>query len=437
MKKFNLLYTASIVAAVMNSTSAFANSADDIESLKLRIQELEAKVNTNTNYQEPQPAAVANPINIPGGLVFSGYARYGAHYQNDDKERVNSFGSLNGNATGRLGNEGNGGEFQLTKTLRSDSGAIWDIALMLEHWSDGSSSSDGGVNLKKMYASVTNVFASQPELYLWAGRDFHQRPQIDLNDYFWMSHDGQGAGFKNLNLGGIKFDVGAVGQVNDDFVEDNGRYALTSKVHGIKLAKADLSFYANYGTTSNKLDAVEKATLANSAYQVASETVWAGQKFIIRYSHNAKDSVYDLADNQNALLFSLDGAIPLTERAKIQYLTSYQKLDISGGSNSDESRKNYNLILRPTYQWNNVHSTWLEAGYNVVDYDDIDATNTSWKTTISQNIAIGGQTSSRPMLRFYATVGNADNEFIGRENGMILTSNDDTMTFGAMFEAWW
>lgn len=436
MKKFSLLYTAAAVAAVMSSASVFANSNDDIEALKLRLQELETKVNTETKYKDDQqPATLTSETKVPDGLVFSGYARYGAHYQNSDKERVSSFGSLSGNATGRLGNEGNGGEFQLAKVFKNDSGAIWDLVLMLDHWSEGSWADDGGVNVKKMYAGVANVFESQPDLYLWAGRDFHQRPQTDLNDYFWMTHDSQGAGFKNLTLGGIKFDFAGVGQVNNDMVEDNGRYALTSKVHGIKLGDVDLSLYANYGTTSEKLTEDDKKELANSAYQLASEAVWAGQKFIIRYSHNALNSVFDLADNQDALLFSLDGAIPLTERAKIQYLTSYQKLALD---KSDESRKNYSFILRPTYQWNDVHSTWLEGGYSIVDYDDIDATNTSWKTTLSQNIAIGGETWSRPMLRFYATVGNADNEYTGRDDkGVLTTSDDDTVTFGAMFEAWW
>ncbi|MFQ2919294.1 carbohydrate porin [Aeromonas allosaccharophila] len=436
MKKFSLLYTAAAVAAVMSSASVFANSNDDIEALKLRLQALETKVNTETKYKDDQqPATLTSETKVPDGLVFSGYARYGAHYQNSDKERVSSFGSLSGNATGRLGNEGNGGEFQLAKAFKNDSGAIWDLVLMLDHWSEGSWADDGGVNVKKMYAGVANVFESQPDLYLWAGRDFHQRPQTDLNDYFWMTHDSQGAGFKNLTLGGIKFDFAGVGQVNDDMVEDNGRYALTSKLHGIKLGDVDLSLYANYGTTSEKLTEDDKKDLANSAYQLASEAVWAGQKFVIRYSHNALNSVFDLADNQDALLFSLDGAIPLTERAKIQYLTSYQKLDLD---KSDESRKNYSFILRPTYQWNDVHSTWLEGGYSIVDYDDIDATNTSWKTTLSQNIAIGGETWSRPMLRFYATVGNADNEYTGRDDkGVLTTSDDDTVTFGAMFEAWW
>ncbi|RRF74151.1 Maltoporin (phage lambda and maltose receptor) [Serratia liquefaciens] len=41
---------------------------------------------------------------------------------------------------------------------------------MFDHWSDE-------VNLKKAYVGVTNVLESNPNAYIWAGRDFHQRPQ--------------------------------------------------------------------------------------------------------------------------------------------------------------------------------------------------------------------------------------------------------------------
>lgn len=68
-------------------------------------------------------------------------------------------------------------------------------------------------NLKKAYAGVTNVLASNPDAYIWAGRDFHQRPQQGINDYFWMTHDGQGAGVKNFDIGGIKFDLATVAAV--------------------------------------------------------------------------------------------------------------------------------------------------------------------------------------------------------------------------------
>ncbi|CAE6934945.1 LamB porin [Vibrio sp. B1REV9] len=432
MKNLKVLPLSLAVAASLASIPSFAADTD-VAALEKRIQELETRIETGYVYDQ-QPAVLTSETEVPLGIVFSGYARYGAHFQGSDAQTVGSAGALNANATGRLGNEGNGGEFQLAKAFKSDGGAIWDLVLMLDHWSDASWADDGGVNVKKMYAGAANLFESQPDLYVWAGRDFHQRPQTDLNDYFWMMHDGQGAGFYNLDLGGVKFDFGAVAQVEGDMVGDNGRYAITSKLHGIQLGEsANLSLYANYGFTSDKVKDEDISSV--NSYQLAGEASMAGQRLIVRYSDNAKDSVFDLAKDQTALLVSFDGSTTLTDKAGIQYLAAYQSLEVDG----TDSRANYNVIVRPTYQWNDIHSTWIEGGYSVVDYDDFDATNSSWKMTLSQNMAIGPETWSRPMLRFYATVGNADNEYTGFDSvtGEKISSDVDTVTVGAMFEAWW
>ncbi|MGK2296506.1 carbohydrate porin, partial [Klebsiella pneumoniae] len=163
------------------------------------------KVDVITN---PETTAASPDMAIPFGLKFSGYARYGAHFQTGDQKYVGVDGSYNGaSAIGRLG------------------------------------------NLKKAYVGVTNVLESNPNAYIWAGRDFHQRPQQGINDYFWMNHDGQGAGVKNFDIGGVQFDVAAVSQVKSCSPEvmadetnpsritctgssdtgDNGHYALTTK----------------------------------------------------------------------------------------------------------------------------------------------------------------------------------------------------------------
>ncbi len=136
----------------------------------------------------PETTAASPDMAIPFGLKFSGYARYGAHFQTGDQKYVGVDGSYNGaSAIGRLGNESNGGEFQISKAFKSAQGAIWDLNVMFDHWSDE-------VNLKKAYVGVTNVLESNPNAYIWAGRDFHQRPQQGINDYFWMNHDGGAPG---------------------------------------------------------------------------------------------------------------------------------------------------------------------------------------------------------------------------------------------------
>ncbi|SVR47920.1 maltoporin [Klebsiella pneumoniae] len=108
----------------------------------------------------PETTAASPDMAIPFGLKFSGYARYGAHFQTGDQKYVGVDGSYNGaSAIGRLGNESNGGEFQISKAFKSAQGAIWDLNVMFDHWSDE-------VNLKKAYVGVTNVLESNPNAYL-------------------------------------------------------------------------------------------------------------------------------------------------------------------------------------------------------------------------------------------------------------------------------
>ncbi|HIE8618980.1 TPA: carbohydrate porin, partial [Klebsiella quasipneumoniae subsp. quasipneumoniae] len=86
------------------------------------------KVDVITN---PQTTAASPDVAIPFGLKFSGYARYGAHFQTGDQKYVGVDGSYNGaSAIGRLGNESNGGEFQISKAFKSAQGAIWDLNVM-------------------------------------------------------------------------------------------------------------------------------------------------------------------------------------------------------------------------------------------------------------------------------------------------------------------
>ncbi|WP_028862730.1 carbohydrate porin [Psychromonas aquimarina] len=378
-----------------------------------------------------QKQVLANAEDIAEGVVFSGYARYGLHYTDDLFEYVTADGQLAGNATGRLGNEGNGGEFQFSKAFKSDDGVVWDIVLMMEHWSDE-------IGLKKFYAGATNVFASQPDLYLWAGRDFHQRPAQALNDYKWMQHDGQGAGFYNLDLGGLKLDLAGVAEV--DGVSDSGNYAFTSKLHGISLSESiDLSLLANYGFESTEYD-LETGNEINqnssTAYQIGAviDSSWSkgSNQLVLRYADNADNTVFAKSEDLTTLYASLEGNVALSENVGMEYLAAYHNLE--NKKDSSEDRTNYSAIVRPMYFWNNVHSTWLEAGYSLVDFNN-SGENSAWKVTLSQNVSFGKGSGERPMLRFYATVGEADNEVNYSQNN--YEREQDTFAVGAMWEAWW
>ncbi|HBE5191767.1 TPA: carbohydrate porin [Escherichia coli] len=458
MKKINTLPVTLVVIAALYSISAQAQefTQEQIDAivakavdkaLAERQEKMDAAAAKKVDViNEPESAAQSPDMAIPFGVKFSGYARYGAHFQSGDQKYVAVDGSYNGaSAIGRLGNEGNGGEFQLSKAFKSDNGAIWDVNVMIDHWGDE-------VNLKKAYAGVTNVLASNPDAYIWAGRDFHQRPQQGINDYFWMTHDGQGAGVKNFDIGGIKFDlatVAAVESCNPEVMEDEtnpsritctggsgtgdkGNYAVTSKIHGMKLGPLDLELYANYGFDSKAVEGEDKLKAWQGAFVVSHSNDSGVNKVIARYSDNSDNSVYNKTDDLTTIYASFEGSHKFTQQAQIEYLLAFHDYDNS--SIKSDNRKNYGVIVRPMYFWNDVHSTWLEAGYQRVDYDK-GGDNSGWKLTLSQNISIAMGPEFRPMLRFYMTGGQVDNDRTARVNGTKEETLDD-FNLGAMWEAW-
>ncbi|WP_218067373.1 carbohydrate porin [Escherichia coli] len=458
MKKINILPVTLAVIAALYSISAQAQefTQEQIDAivakavdkaLAERQEKMDAAAAKKVDViNEPESAAQSPDMAIPFGVKFSGYARYGAHFQSGDQKYVAVDGSYNGaSAIGRLGNEGNGGEFQLSKAFKSDNGAIWDVNVMIDHWGDE-------VNLKKAYAGVTNVLASNPDAYIWAGRDFHQRPQQGINDYFWMTHDGQGAGVKNFDIGGIKFDlatVAAVESCNPEVMEDEtnpsritctggsgtgdkGNYAVTSKIHGMKLGPLDLELYANYGFDSKAVEGEDKLKAWQGAFVVSHSNDSGVNKVIARYSDNSDNSVYNKTDDLTTIYASFEGSHKFTQQAQIEYLLAFHDYDNS--SIKSDNRKNYGVIVRPMYFWNDVHSTWLEAGYQRVDYDK-GGDNSGWKLTLSQNISIAMGPEFRPMLRFYMTGGQVDNDRTARVNGTKEETLDD-FNLGAMWEAW-
>ena len=395
---------------------------------------------------EPQSTAQTPDLAIPYGVKFSGYARYGAHYQAGDQKYVGVDGSYNGSsAIGRLGNEGNGGEFQLSKAFKSSHGAIWDVNVMFDHWGDE-------VNLKKAYAGVTNLLESNPNAYFWAGRDFHQRPQQGINDYFWMNHDGQGAGVKNFDIGGVQFDVATVASVescNPEMIDDGdnpsrisctgssgtgdkGNYAVTSKIHGMKVGPLDLEVYANYGFDSKAIDSEDRLKAWQGGVVLSHTNDSGVNKVIARYSDNSDNSVYNKTDNLTTVYASFEGLHKFSRQMQVEYLLAFHDYDNS--AIKTDNRKNYNAIVRPMYWWNDVHSTWLELGWQKVAYDK-GGDNDGWKATLSQNISIDMGPEFRPMLRFYVTGGEVDNKHTARVNGTDDTTLD-SFNIGAMWEAW-
>lgn len=207
---------------------------------------------------------------------------------------------------------------------------------------------------------------------------------------------------------------------------DTGAYAITSKLHGINAGLGTLDLYANYGFASDQAGA-EKSK--ETAWQVGAVlSLGSSYKLVMKYADGADDSTFDLAGDKQVVYASLEGNAKASDQFIIDYLVSYKNI---AGTDADEKNE-YAGIIRPQYQWDEVHSTWLEAGYAMEDWDDGKEVN-GWKVTLSQNVSLGGLPWSRPMLRFYTTVGDVETT----EAGSSTSTTVDTVAVGAMFEAWW
>jgi len=340
---------------------------------------------------------------------FHGYARAGTTYEQNGNKNIGADGQA-GNAAGRLGNEGSGGEWLFTKKFEPENGTKWDLGFMVEDW--------GGLGTKQVYAGASNVFASQPNAYIWAGKVFHSRMQQGLNDYYLSIQDGQGAGIKGVELGFANLELGFVDGGN------GADFAATSKLSGIKLSDdISMDVIANYGFTDDSGNGTDI-----DAYLVVAKISGWGQNFSYRHSDNTENSLsWGREEGLSSDYFSVEGSYSLGEKTGVEYLSAYHAIEQVTASASTGDRDTFNVIVRPTQQWNDIHSTWLEAGYSVVDFDDNRENNDAWKVTLSQNIAVGGATWARPQLRFYVTA--------GEETNAGVTSTP--VIAGAMFEAWW
>ena len=156
-------------------------------------------------------------------------------------------------------------------------------------------------------------------------------------------------------------------------------------------------------------------------------------KVILRYSDNSDNSVYNKTDDLTTVYASFEGSHKFTQQAQVEYLLAFH--DYDNGRDNTDNRKNYGAIVRPMYSWNDVYSTWLEAGYQRVDYDQ-GGDNHGWKLTLSQNISHrhgAGVPSDAALLRDRRPGGQTG---IPPKVNPTQDQQLDSLNVGGMFEAW-
>ncbi|UJF18647.1 carbohydrate porin [Vibrio sp. SS-MA-C1-2] len=414
------------------------------------------------------------------GRMGIGYSNQGDLYGTDD----NNDSKVNGQniiktagsqfqSTGRLGNEGMGFEFGLKSSYDRGNGHKAEVVVYADDYYAGGNSydnTDGQLNWAQVYVGADGLIQGQEDAYVWAGKRWN-REYVGLNDYYWMNNSGTGFGIDDLTVANMKLNLGLTAGDNGN----NGLYAVTAKLHDLKVGNSGtLAVNAGYGfdtndehTTDAKLyDAngnplVESSTdsLGNTtnvqqtktekydndnAWQLAltykQDYAMGWTQVTYRLGDNARTTLTDSSNDgmgmTNAVLLS--GDVVLSSKIHVEYSANYEYINMVQDNNFAGDQAWTQAIVRPTYTWNKYTNTQLDMAYDQVDFKDVGETNSSWKTTVAQNINLGTYDSFSPVLRLFTTYGKLDTNYDGQGNSFGTKGADDyALTFGAMFEASW
>ncbi|WP_169727287.1 carbohydrate porin [Aliagarivorans marinus] len=375
---------------------------------------------------------------------FTGYARFGAAYTDDDPLYRNSIrnginviktaGSQYA-LTGHLANQAMGIEIGFEKKWKAN-GSNWRALFMA---TDNYNSDPW--RSAQAWAGGDNVIKSNPSAMPWAGQRYAQRVQMLLNNYKPLQNDGTGGGIDNIDLGFGKLSVSAISGLtkNGWATDSNGRYALMTSLKGVRITDGHtLDFFANYGFgdsrdhfngNGEKFDYDEDAYQLGVLYNNNRKDGWT--KYMVRYGRGVKENIVRnvVAEDGGSLGLFVYGQERLSPKFSIMYALSHEHNDMS--TNRDgETEKWSQAVFRGGYYYTTHISTWLEAAYDYIDF--YDGNNSSWKLTLSQNFSLGNHLMSRPIVHFYVSTGGLDTEVVANSGAKLGTA--DALSVGTYFE---
>lgn len=382
---------------------------------------------------------------------FHGYARSGIGWTSDGGEQQ-CHQLAGAGAKYRLGNECETyAELKLGQDLYKENDQVFaldtNVAYSVSQQNDWESTSPA---FREMNVQGKNLIAALPGANLWAGKRFYQRHDVHMIDFYYWDISGPGAGLENIDLG--------FGKLSAAVTRDTESGGSTAWIDGKETTKDtnndifDLRLASLATNTDGTLELGATYGHANTAdgYELADDASENGvmltaehtqsmlngfNKFVVQYATDSMTSWNNghaqgaSVNNNGSMLRVIDhGAISLNDKWDLMYVGLYQDTDLDNNNGSTW----YSAGVRPMYKWTPIMSTQLEAGYDHVKDQASDETNKQFKVTLAQQWQAGNNQWARPAIRLYTTYAKWDENFNAG-----AAADDNQLTFGAQFEAWW
>lgn len=382
---------------------------------------------------------------------FHGYARSGIGWTNDGGEQQ-CHKLAGAGSKYRLGNECETyAELKLGQDLYKENDQVFaldtNVAYSVSQQNDWESTTPA---FREMNVQGKNLIAALPGANLWAGKRFYQRHDVHMIDFYYWDISGPGAGLENVDLGFGKLSAAVTrdteGGGSEAFIDGETKTKDTNNdIFDLRLANlatntdGTLELGVDYGR-ANTADGYELADDAseNGVLLTAEHTqsmMNGFNKFVVQYGTDAMTSWNNghsqgaSVNNNGSMVRVIDhGAISLNDKWDLMYVGLYQDTDLD----NDNGSTWYSAGIRPMYKWTPIMSTLLEAGYDHVKDQASDETNHQYKVTLAQQWQAGNNQWARPAIRLYTTYAKWNEKFNAGS-----AADDNQLTFGAQFEAWW
>jgi maltoporin len=461
-------------------------------TVKSQIDEFLAEAYENDT--ETRSRAVANEHRVLADRVeqvlgdfvdIGGYFRAG--YGRDSRGGpLAAFAAPGAPAKYRLGNEAENygelivgksvylpGAFRLDEDLRPDgtpSGPIARVQVrlsMLSPYATLGSSSGTTFGLPEAWASIGNVFASQPDVKFWAGRRFYRRHDIHINDFYFWDMSGGGGGIEDVKLGPAKLafawiGFGSTSGLGDVPEPDPTNAAGFSKsnydlrAYDLPLLGGHAEFGVTFATIRSGLD--QSGRHAPSSSGVAFSFVHTVTGFIsdtgtnklsLQYGTGAAKTFtagFETVDLPAGTFIRSEQQAAWRARVTEHFIASlgphfslspvmiFQATDQADGTGRQYW---YSAGVRPIAHINRYFSVAVEGGLDWVRDTGANTSGVLGKLTLAPQVSIGNHFDSRPVIRAFGTFAAWSDDFRGKVGGPDFASSLHGFNGGMQMEAWW
>ncbi len=285
---------------------------------------------------------------------------------------------------------------------------------------------------------------------VWVGKRFYNRHDIHMNDYYYWSNSGPGAGIEEINAGPAKFALA--------YFQNGGN---ANAFNAVVSKRYSLRFYDIDANKNGKIEG--EAVFYKGSSADPSQSTGSGFQIFLKHSQSGVLGGF----NHLALVYGNKAGsggewLPTYAGGGSSQGSSWRIHDhlhfnfkdakISGTATASYARMNFggptdnvwlSFGLRPQYNFTKSFALAVEAGYDQGTRDDGLKPKIT-KLTVAPTFTLGDSVWSRPQIRTFVTFAKwneAARSAAGGDTaigaGGVFGKQTNGLTFGAQAEAWW